>query len=119
MEVNTAIAAVQNITCKRGDDFVIKFKYWQDAAKTVPLNITGATFKLDVFNVKKQTVVLSFATGGGGMTIANTNELTLVKTATEMVVEPGVYTYDLQKTVSGVVLTIMKGLFTIENDVTQ
>lgn len=116
---STSIAAAHDITCKRGDNFLMLFKYWQDDAKTIPLDISAASFKMDVVNTKKQSTVLNFATGGSGMTIANTNELTLTKTAVQMQVEAGVYVYDLQKTVSGVVQTIMKGSFTIENDVTQ
>lgn len=116
-ESNSSVAVVHDIKCKRGDTFSRIFKYWSDTAKTVPVDITGSTFKLKVFEVKTQTEILLF-TMDAGLSISDTNILTLTKNATQMILKAGVYSYDLEKTTGTVVLTIMKGDFIIEQDVT-
>lgn len=115
-ESNSNVAVKHNITCKRGDTFSRIFKYWADSAKTVPVDITGSTFELKVFDEKREKEILRF-TAASGLAISDTNTLTLSKTKTEMLLRPGVYIYDLEKTTGAVGLTIMEGDFNIVTDV--
>lgn len=118
-ESNSAIAAEHNIICYRGDTFERVFVYWQDAAKTNPLNLSGSTFKINVIeeNADFPFPILTFVIGSG-LTITAPNILTMAKTAVQMEVAPGVYKYDIQKTTGVNVVTIMFGLFTIIKDET-
>lgn len=116
---NSSIAVEHDIICKRGDTFYRQFRYWTDAAKTDPVDITSSTFAADVIENKNKKPVLSFAIGDG-FTITDPNILTATKTAEQMELPEGNYKYDLQKTlVDGTVITIQKGSFKIEDDDTQ
>lgn len=118
-ESNSSLAAKVNIKCYRGDTFIRVMRFWSDALKTVPIDITEDTFKLNVVktNLKtKSNPVLSF-TMVDGMEITDDNELTISKTAAQMAVLAGTYTYDLQQTkADGTVITLQVGDFIIEDD---
>lgn len=116
---NSSIAVCHDIICKKGDTFFREFRYWQDVDKTIPVDITSSTFAMDVIENKNRKPVLSFEIGSG-FTITAPNILTASKTATQMDIPEGNYKYDLQKTLGdGTVITIQKGIFTIEDDDTQ
>lgn len=117
-ESNSSIAAIHNIRCKRGDSFRREFRYWEsvNGVKGAAIDITNIVFKLTVA-VSYKTPVLSF-TLGAGLTITTPNILIITKTATEMLIPAGTYTYDLQKTFAdGVVTTVQQGNFIIEDDI--
>lgn len=111
------------ITCKRGNTFILDYlRFWQDAAKTVPLDITGYTFKMEVKVKEVGTVILTFS--GSDFTISATNKLEITKDATDMLVDASPigdpYEYDLVMTdLSSNVTTIIYGDFTIEDNVTN
>ena len=111
--------ATVNIEWKRGTTLSFYQKFFQDEAKTVPLDISGSTFKMDVVNPKTGKIILQFATGGSGLTIQNTNELHFAKTKDQMKVAPGIYEYDLDKIDGAVVATIQDGEFTIFEERTK
>lgn len=115
---NSSIAAEHDIICKRGDTFKRQFRYWTDAAKTVPMDITADSFAIQVIENRNKKPLLSF-TIGDGLSIVDPNILVAQKTKTEMLLTAGNYKYDIQKTLSDTsVVTIMKGTFTIEDDIT-
>jgi hypothetical protein len=109
-----------NITCKRGDSF--KFgvlRFWEDAEKTTPKNITSYSWLMKVININGD-VVLEFT--GSDFEVANTNELTIIKAAEDMIIpatDPeNPYIYDCEQTDGdGVVSTIMSGNFNVSQDV--
>lgn len=116
-ESNSSIAALHNIICKRGDTFSRVFTFFTDSTKTIPLDITASTFKLSVKN-SLNVIILEF-TEPTSITLSSTNILTFHKSEIEMSIGAGSYKYDLQKTLSnGNILTIIKGTFTIQDDVT-
>lgn len=116
---NSSIAVEHDIICKRGDTFSRQFRYWQDKAKTVAVDITESDFNMDVVGSPNLKPIFSFSIGGG-LTITDVNVLELDITAMAMQIgEGGNFVYDLQKTLTdGTVVTIMKGAFIIEKDVT-
>jgi len=118
---NSSVAAIHNIICKRGDTFHRVIRYFDDADKQIQTVISACTFKMAVKNPSESllsTLILSFEMGDG-LEITGANELSLVKSESQMSVPAGVYVYDLEKTLpDGSKLTIQKGSFTIENDIT-
>jgi hypothetical protein len=116
---NSSVASIHHIICYKGDSFARIFKFWQDDAKTQPLDITTSTFKVEVRNKVNKRTVLSF-TSGAGLTIQNVNELVLSKSKTEMQIDAGVYQYDVQRTLATTeVITIIRGDFKVEDDTTK
>ena len=116
---NSSIASKHNMIVKKGDTFYRQFVFWQDEAKTIPVVITGNDFNMHITGTNDAGIVLSFAIGAG-IVITAPNILTLSKTAAQMVLPAGQYQYDIQETsADSSVLTIIKGSFTIEADITQ
>lgn len=118
---SSIVSALVDIKHYRGDSFARVLQFFDDEAETVPTDITNDTFKLSVIKdyTKKNTPVLEF-TMDDGIEITDTNEVTLSKTGTQMEVTAGVFLYDLQQTKQdGTIITLMKGEFTIDNDVTK
>lgn len=125
LKINLVAAQQANITCKRGDTFVFEqLQFWSDAAKTIPINISLDTFAMEVKD-SEDVVILTFA-GASEFIVsgAGNNFLTITKTGANMLVDASPtnapYNYDLEWTKStGAVTTVMKGLFTIEQDITN
>lgn len=121
--INLSDAENVPIKCKRGDSFLIEtIRFWSDSAKTVPIDISGDSFKMEVKDAN-DVVILSFVTPTN-FNIHDTNELDIVATGLQMEVEPNPegepYVYDVEWTKStGEVKTFMKGNFTIEQDITN
>lgn len=110
--INTSQAKEVNITHYRGDTFFLEKKFYTDATKSTILDITTDNFKMNVVKAdlkSKSSPILSF-TMSNGISIVPTNILRLTKTASEMQFSPGIYTYDLQRTLSdGKVVTVEFG----------
>lgn len=123
IKINLTNAAPVAITCKRGDTFLMQtLRFWQDEARTIPLDITGYGFAMQVKDSDGE-VVLTFA-GALEFVIANTNELTITKSAEDMKVPASPsgqpYIFDCEMTdTNDVVTTIIKGTLGIEQDVTN
>jgi hypothetical protein len=121
--INLSNAVNAPIKCKRGDTFLLKdIRFWSDSAKTVPLDITGYDFAMEVKDAN-DVVILSFTTPTN-FNIHDTNELDIEMPADDMKVEPSPegqpYVFDIEMTdTNDVVTTIIKGTFTIEQDVTN
>lgn len=121
LQSNSSVAVEVEIICKHGDTFSRKIRFWQDAAATVPLDVSASTFKMNVIvKANKAPTVIAFDMGSG-ITFDAINIISLDKTAEEIEeLQPGRYNYDLEQTkMDGSVLTILKGFFTVEPDVTR
>lgn len=114
---NSSIATQHNIVCKRGDTFLRQFIFWANAAKTIPADITGSTFKASIVGGCDDSQILLFDMANG-FSITPDNILFMSKTADQMKITPGNYRYDLQQITGDTITTIMKGKFTIESDIT-
>lgn len=81
-----------------------------------PEDFGGATITMQV---KQNTRLFKQITNGSGITVS-TNTLQYSIAASDMAQLPaGVYEYDVQKSISGVVSTIQKGTITIIKDITR
>jgi hypothetical protein len=115
---NSAVTAIHNIVCRKGDSFLRQFVFWEDEAKTNPLDISSLVFKSEVVRANdKSKKLITFIDGNGFSKSGNT--LTMSKTATEMLdVDAGLFQYDIQQTNGSTVTTIISGSFKIEDDIT-
>lgn len=119
--IDLVVATKVNIRCYRGDTFNFILKLFDDLLKTQPTNLVGSVLKLDVKDIKSNTVLLTFQSPGGGITIQNTNEAAFLKTASEMsAIAAGEYKYDLKRTyVDGVTVKRQSyGIFEIMQNIT-
>jgi hypothetical protein len=99
-----------SVICRKDNSFNMSIQF-KDKTTGAVINITTDTFLMEVKDSLGATV-LSFS-AGNGVTIIN-NTLYLSKTAIQMNVVPGVYTYGLYRTtVSGVVQTRLHGDFEV------
>jgi hypothetical protein len=121
-KIDLSQAAKAQITCKRGDTFQLEsMRFWTDANKTIPLDITGFDFEMDVKNRAGELIV---AFTSADFVISDTNRLDVIKSSSGMLVPASPlgqpYQYDLEMTdLSGVISTILYGDFIIEQDITN
>ncbi len=121
-EISTVVAARKKFRAMRGDTLppiVLQFFTLVGNTET-PIDITGDTFLMDlkISRDPGAATILTFELGAG-LTIQNTNELVISKSAVEMTIEARNYVYDLQRTQSnGVVSTEMTGTFKVVSDIT-
>ena len=107
-----------NIFITRGDTPVIPVEVKDGSSASY--DITGGTFVLtvdpsqtpedDSANVFSVAGVISDGPGG---------KVSFQPTAVQTDQDPGQYFYDIQMTLSGTIRTILKGFFTIEQDITK
>ena len=71
---------VVNLELAQGADFTMTFLFWQDEAKTIPLDLTGWTFTSDIRR-RVNGNVLKHLTNGSGITNGGTNGQVLYKIA--------------------------------------
>ena len=113
-------AAVHNFTVEAGATFVVIFKWLSSGA---PVNLTGATAKLQVRETSKSSAVLFEAsTANGKLSIAAAlGEITLTITATESTAFAWTFgKYDLEVTnASGTIHRLVRGTVSISAEVTK
>jgi len=125
IKINLTNAAPVALTCKRGDTFIFDgLDFWSDTAETIPIDISADDFKMEVKD-EADAIILTFVSPTN-FTVSGTgdNHLKITMPATDMEVAASPngqpYKFDLQWTDStNIVRTVMKGTFTIENDVTD
>lgn len=121
--INLSTAQDVTIKCKRGDTFSLDtIRFWSDAAKTIPIDISGDSFKMEVKD-SAGTVILTFITPDN-FTIHDTNELDITMPGADMLIDSTddthPYVYDIEWTKSGgEIKTFMKGSFYVFQDVTN
>lgn len=116
-KINLDVAKRVDITCRKGDTFVLDLAF-SDSSGTA-FDLTGYNWKLDV----KETDTSS------GDIIPETDftyvgdvdgNLKVTATATAMSnVNGGLYVYDLQSNVGGIVTTWIYGVFQINEDISE
>jgi len=107
--------AVYSLAVYRGDSYHWSFRCWQDAAKTVPSDLTGVVPKAEIRDAPGGTVVLTLAVA---LTLPNIIDISLSATASKTFPPTGVW--DLQLTYpSGDVRTVVAGTTSMTPDVTD
>jgi hypothetical protein len=113
--VNLDNAKQVNIICRQGDTFSLLLNFFD--ANNAPMDLTAYTWKMDVKESDNApTPVLNDDDFTYNGTISGT--LTISANALTMeTIEEGVYVYDLQSNVGGVVKTWIYGTFSVNPDI--
>ena len=108
--------ADQDLTIVRGDTETVVVTMTSDG--TTPIPITGRTYAAQIrSNPESTTVKASFTCT---VTSGASGQVTCVLSATSSAaLAPGLYTWDLQETASGVVSTVLSGTVTVLADTTR
>lgn len=115
--VNLDISKRVDITCRKGDSFVLQVTFTQDDG--TPLIITDHVFKMRVTESDiSATSIIDF--NNFTYTVTGGNVLTVAATYSFMeTVQSGLFVYDLQSkdTVADIVKTWIWGVFKINEDI--
>ena len=101
----------------RGDSYVWKFTLFTDAAKTQPLDLTGATAKAEVRASSGSAVLLTLGTA---ITVPNIIDVTLSAAESKAITFASAK-WDLQLTwaAGNTVKTVVAGAVNVEQDITD
>jgi hypothetical protein len=137
-KANLDVAEKLDITCRKGDTFELSLNFKDSAGVAIPLVTNSYEFFMQVRGGKrssgsKGSLVAGTLTKGDqakgengssnvGFTfedIDNSGNVTVRASADTMANFPsGRYTYDLQYTVNNKTTTVLKGSFTVNDDIT-
>ena len=115
--VNTDVSKRLDITCRKGDTFNLVINI-TDAAGAV-VDLSSYSFKMEVR--ESDTSSTSVITGGQ-FTINGTSLGVLTINCPSSIMDDvasGMYTYDFQTTLAGIVQTWLYGVFIVNEDVTE
>lgn len=95
----------------------VGMRLWEDPAKTIPMNLTGATILLQIKKAATDSTAIHTLTQASG----------IVVTGNYLLIQPfivtfpaGNYVYDLQITFTGgVIQTYLQGTFVVKQDVSR
>lgn len=114
---DTVGPAQVNLVTTRGDSFGFKIRLWQDPAKTVPADLSGATVTAQLRQTPDSTdVEASFTTA------ISSNEVTLTLLPTETAVLPSRCVWDVQidwDSGGTSIQTVVRGALVVGPDVTR
>jgi len=113
-------AAVHNFTVEQGTTCVLTFKWLSNGA---PVNLTGATAKMQIRETASSTTVLwEMSTANGRLSIAEAlGEITLTITPTQSTAFTWTFgKYDLEiTTAGGTVYRLVRGTVSVSAEVTK
>jgi hypothetical protein len=110
------IPAVYNIKAYRNDTLQLNFTIKDKSGAAISL--VNADLKLEVRNRPDGTVHLTM-TEGNGLTVGGAGNNVIAVSKVVNIDNCGNYEYDLQATyTTGVVLTYVRGTFTVQKDIT-
>lgn len=116
--VSTDVAQLLNITCRKGDTFLLDMIFTDEGTGTA-IDLTDFTFNMQVRkNTRAAELVLDINDSHFAKTIVGAMTITI--SAADMDVPHGSYKYDIEATSSsdGSVRTWLYGWFNIKEDVT-
>lgn len=119
--MTTVITASGDITCKRGDDFLLGIDVTHEDDDTAHDLTVYSVIKMEVKGSANDiTAVITFELSAGTISVL-ANTMTLIQAAAVMLEEAKEYVYDVQatRTSDGKIMTLGGGAFIIENDVTD
>lgn len=131
-KVNLDISEKLDITCRKGDTFSLKLTLKDSDGVAIQLDTLGYEFLMQVrqrqrTGGKRGLVMGSISRGEskeGGLNFSFTTDDSgnLTITASDAIMKqitPGRYVYDLQQIVDGVSTTILRGGFTVNDDISE
>lgn len=119
------MAAVHNISIDQGSDYILDLTLWQDTAKTIPVDLTGATVEMMVRrDYDKPPVITASTVNGKITTIPLTGKLAvqLLPADTSSIRFQGEAldcVYDLEVTYPGKKVRELQGSCVINREVTR
>jgi hypothetical protein len=133
--VNLDTSETVNITCRRGDTFILTLTLKDSSGTAIQLSTLGYEFlmevrdQLGVASTSNDSNIIIGSPGVGrasdtGLSFTFTTDdsgnVTITSSAESMRRVPsGVYVYDLQQIVNGVHTTIIEGSFAVNEDVSK
>lgn len=104
-----------NLALYRGDTYSWTIKVWQDAAHTVPTDLTGATAKAEIRDRTGGTTIVPLT-----CTLTPPNTIVMKLATAQWTGMPPAGVWDLQITYAdGTVTTVLAGSVTVTPDVTD
>lgn len=102
---------------RKGDTYVVDFKFWDDSSKTSAIDVSGFTFKL---MAKNSSGVTQFTWNNADFVIGSNNERTVtLSSVTTASYIAGCFYYDLQVTTPTGTWTWMVGYINVDNQITS
>jgi len=118
---NVSIARRLNITCMRGDSFILEFSFL-DECNGEPVDVSQKTFKADVRDGDMDTdpLILAFQNSDFTVDPVDTHKVIMHKAQVDMEVDAGKYRWDMEMFDIPTALkgTIFSGTFKINDDIT-
>ncbi len=102
-----------NMTLEFGLAFNIALRCWKSLFDRKPVDPTDGVFRLVVTNEKEDKTVLIFSSSLD-ITAEENNILRIKKPADEMVIDPGLYTYEFTQTTPSADTKLMQGDFIVK-----
>jgi len=131
-KVNLDVSEKLDITCRKGDTFSLKLLLKDSTGTALTLSTSNYEFLMQVrarqrSSRERKLVVGSTNRGraaedGVNFTFTKDDSGNLTITASDSImrkVTPGRYVYDLQQILDGVTTTILKGNFTVNDDISE
>ena len=131
-KINLDVSEKLDITCRKGDTFKLELTLKDSAGTALTLSTSGYEFLMQVRGRQKSQGSRKLLIGsvnrgrsaddGINFTFTKTDSGVLTITASDAImrkVEPGRYIYDLQQILDGVTTTILKGNFTVNDDISE
>lgn len=131
-KVNLDVSEKLDITCRKGDTFTLKLLLKDSAGTALTLSTSGYEFLMQVRGRQKvrgdrKLVIGSVNRGraadeGINFSFATDDSGNLTISASDSImrqVTPGRYVYDVQQILDGVSTTILKGNFTVNDDISE
>jgi hypothetical protein len=97
LEIDIADSAERILTCVQRSTFDFVLEFFLDEEETDPDSIDGSSFYMQVRNKAGDEILSLSTTEGEGMTIENSNQLVIYKSAEDMDIPEGTYRYDLNE----------------------
>jgi hypothetical protein len=131
-KVNLDVSEKLDITCRKGDTFKLQLTLKDSTGTALTLTTSGYEFLMQVRGRQKSQGSRKLLIGstnrgkaadeGVNFTFTKTDSGVLTVTASDAImrkVQPGRYVYDLQQILDGVTTTILKGNFTVNDDISE
>jgi hypothetical protein len=103
----------------RGDTYHWVFTLWQDEAKTIPTDLTGATAKAEIRDAPGGPTIVALTCTIPAAAPHNVVDMKLIAAASATLPAAGVWDLQITYTATGEVGTVLAGAVTVTPDVTD
>ncbi len=130
-KVSTDIASKVDVTCRKGDTFEITLTFTDSSGTAIPLVTNGYQFLAQVRRRRSQSGINGLVLGTSNLGVQpdnlfeefsiddNGSAVWSATAATMRAVPAGRFVYDIQHIVDGVHTTVLRGTFTVNDDIAE